>query len=98
MPLTHADYKHSVTFHSDDLFVVACLRALSKYSQRTGNNQIPWGGTKDHEWASSNNKVTFHFSTPAYRDLMVKQVERLLPTSLWDIVGKSESDPARKQS
>lgn len=29
--------------------VVNCLRALSKYSQRTSNDNIPWGGTKDSD-------------------------------------------------
>lgn len=46
----HSSYKFSVTIRSDDLATVNCLRALSQYSQRTGNNRIPWGGTKDDDW------------------------------------------------
>lgn len=47
---THADHKYSITVHTDDFPLLGCLRALAKYSQRTGNNQIPWGGTKDKDW------------------------------------------------
>ena len=50
MATLHAMYKHSVTIHTDDLAVVNCLRALSELSQRTGNNRISWGGTKDRDW------------------------------------------------
>ena len=42
----HSRYCFSVTIHSDDLAVVNCLRALSQFGQATGNNRIPWGGTK----------------------------------------------------
>ncbi len=38
----HAKHRFSITVHSDDLAVVYCLRALAKFSQKTGNNQIPW--------------------------------------------------------
>ena len=46
----HKDYKFSITVHSEDLAVVNCLRSLSQYSQKTSNNRIPWGGTKDADW------------------------------------------------
>ena len=43
---THADHKFSITMFSNDLAVVNCLRSLSKFSQKTGNNNIPWGVLK----------------------------------------------------
>ena len=94
---THADHKYSVTIHSDDLPVVNCLRALSKYSQRTGNNNIPWGGTKDKDWERDRHHVTFRFSTREYRDGFVAEVERLLPKGLWREVVRRDDDPAHPQ-
>lgn len=64
----HADHKFSITVQSDDLAVINCLRALSKYSQKTGNNNIPWGRTKDLDWEKKGHEVTFHFSDPRYRE------------------------------
>lgn len=92
---THADHKFSITIHSDDLAVVNCLRSLSKYSQKTGNNNIPWGGTKDSDWKSSGHEVTFHFSDQAYRFGFVSELKRLLPTSLWREVRTADNDPAK---
>ncbi|MBI4936797.1 MAG: hypothetical protein HY846_01005 [Nitrosomonadales bacterium] len=63
----HASYKFSLTIHSNDLAVVNCLRALSKFSQKSGNNRIPWGGTKDVDWKWDGHSVTFRFTTPEYR-------------------------------
>src|SRR5438552_11450911 len=93
----HSQHKFSVTIKTDDLAVVNCLRALAKFSQKTGNNNIPWGGTKDGEWRQANNLVTFRFSTPKYRDGFVDEVGRLLPSDLWSIVNKSDQDPAKPQ-
>lgn len=93
MPL-HAHYKFSITIHSDELAVVYCLRALSKYSQRTGNNNISWGGTKDRIWKKNNHQVTFHFSDPAYREDFVSKSRDLLPMSLWTEIRRSDNDPA----
>ena len=93
---SHQDYKHSVTIHTDDLAIVNCLRALSQYSQRTGNNRIPWGNTKDLDWQNSNNYVTFRFSNPSYRDFFISEIKRILPLNLWDEVKMSDNDPARK--
>jgi len=94
----HSDHKYSITMHADDLPVIGCLRALSKYSQRTGNNQIPWGGTKDRDWERNHHRITFHFSSAEYRDLFVSEVLRLLPPDLWREVKRSDSDPASPQS
>ena len=91
---THSDHRFSITVHTDDLAVVNCLRALSKYCQRTGNNNIPWGGTKDRDWETAKHEVKFRFSDPAYRDLFVGEVTRLLPRGLWSEVDRGDSDPA----
>jgi len=65
--MSHAAYKYSITVKSDDLAVVNCLRSLSQYSQKSGNNRIPWGGTKDKDWERDSHSVTFHFTKPEYR-------------------------------
>jgi len=67
MAFTHADYRFSVTLHTDDRAVVNCLRALSQISQLTGNGRIPWGGTKDADWERDAHEVFFRFTLPAYR-------------------------------
>lgn len=90
----HADHKVSVTIQTDDLAVVNCLRALSKYSQKTGNNNIPWGGTKDRDWKAQHHQLTFHFSDPAYRDGFLSELKRLLPKSLWNETDRDDNDPA----
>lgn len=91
----HADHKFSITVQSDDLAVINCLRALSKYSQKTGNNNIPWGRTKDRDWEKKGHEVTFHFSDPRYRDGFGLEATRLLPKSLWKAVSTNDNDPAR---
>ena len=96
--MSHADYKFSVSVHSDDLAVVNCLRSLAQFSQQSGNNRIPWGGTKDHDWRGSGNTVTFHFTTAEYRAGFVREASRLLPKSLWSVVAESDNDPATPQS
>lgn len=89
------DYKYSITIQSDDLAVVNCLRALSQYSQKTGNNRIPWGGTKDTDWKQNGNSVTFRFSKPEYREGFITEISRLLPRDLWVEHGRSDNDPAK---
>ena len=96
--MTHASYKFSITVHSDDLAVVNCLRSLSQYSQQSGNNRIPWGGTKDHDWKRDGHSVTFRFTTPAFRSGFLTEAKRLLPQGLWSIVRQSDNDPASPQS
>jgi hypothetical protein len=94
----HAAYRFGITIHSDDLAVVNCLRSLSQFSQKTGNNRICWGGTKDRDWEQEGHRVTFRFSRPEYREGFVAEVNRLLPLSLWREVARSDSDPARPQA
>ena len=95
--MSHATYKFSITVKTDDLAVVNCLRSLSEYSQKTGINRIPWGGTKDKDWKRDGHNVTFRFTTPEYRSGFVAEVRRLLPASLWSVVRQSDSDPASPQ-
>jgi hypothetical protein len=93
---THADHRYSITIRTDDLAVVNCLRALSKYCQKTGNNNIPWGGTKDRDWQRDRHEVTFRFSDPTFRSDYVSELHRLLPSSLWTEVRRSDDDPAKR--
>lgn len=97
MTISHAEYKYSVTIHSEDLAVVNCLRSLSEFSQNTGNNRVPWGGTKDSDWKRDRSCVTFRFTTPDYREGFLAQGKRLLPKHLWSAVRKSDNDPAKPQ-
>lgn len=93
----HSQHKYSVTIHTDDLAVVGCLRALAKYSQQTGNNNIPWGGTKDVDWIRNSHNVAFHFSQPKYREGFVAELNRLLPAILWKVISTGDNDPATPQ-
>lgn len=93
----HAAYRYSVSLHSDDLAVVNCLRSLSQFSQKTGNNRITWGGTKDRDWERDGHTVTFRFSEARYRDGFAAEVNRLLPHALWREVGRKDNDPATPQ-
>jgi len=90
----HHKYKYSVTIQTDDLAVVNCLRALSQYSQKTGNNRIAWGNTKDSDWEKHNKRVTFRFTSKEYRGGFLSEVERLLPNNLWTEYAQSDNDPA----
>ena len=90
----HSKYKYSITLQTDDLPVVNCLRALSQYSQKSGNVRIPWGNTKGRDWERDNHQVTFRFTTPEYREGFVSEVKRLLPKGLWKEIARSNNDPA----
>lgn len=92
----HADYKYSVTIQSDDTPLVAALRGLAWYSQRTGNKQIAWGGTKARDWEKSGHRVTFHFSSEIYRTEFLENAARLFPSG-WREINQSNSDPAIPQ-
>jgi hypothetical protein len=95
---THADYRFSITIHTDYPSVVGCLRALSQFSQQSGNVRIPSGGTKEPDWEGNDHKVTFRFTSPAYRQGFVEEAERVLRPGLWQEVGRSDCDPATPQS
>jgi hypothetical protein len=90
----HSNYKFSITIQSADLAVVNCLRGLSLFSQKSGNNRISWGGTGEREWRRDSNQVTFRFNAPSYRAAFLTEAERLLPKQLWSVVRQSDQDPA----
>ena len=94
----HSGYKFSITIHSEDLAVVGCLRSLSQFSQKSENNRIPWGGTKEPDWKRDGHSVTFRFTTPDYRSGFVAEAKRLLPISLWSVIAQSDNNPAKRQS
>lgn len=91
----HAAYKYSITIYTDDLAVVYCLRTLSQYSQKTGNNRVTSGNTKKSDWDSNNHRVTLRFSNPEYREGFVSEIKRLLPKDLWAEDSRSDNDPAK---
>jgi hypothetical protein len=94
----HSNFRFSVTLQTDDLAIVYCLRALSDYSQDTGNSRITWGGTKDEDWRAADRRMTVRFSQPAYREDFVATATRLLPNGSWREVSRSDQDPATPQS
>ena len=94
MSTTHEDHHYSVSMRSGDLAVVGCLRALSQHCQKTGNARIPWGGTSREEWKRKGKVVTFHFSEPGYREDLIREAARLLPSALYSIVEQKDDDPA----
>jgi hypothetical protein len=91
----NSDHRFSVTVHSDDLAVIGCLRALAKFAHATGNNNIPWGNTKDSHWKAAGNRVTFHFTSPVYRKNFADHAGRLLLQDSWALETQSDNDPAR---
>jgi len=90
----HSEHRFSITVHSDDLAVVGCLRALAKFAQATGNNNIPWGNTKDSDWKAAGNRVTFHFTSAAFQTSFLDHARRLLPKDAWTPENQSDNDPA----
>lgn len=95
---THADHKYSVTVHTDLRPALYCLRALSKVAQQTGNNQIPWGATKDKDWLRDNREVTFRFSSPSYRKDFLDLAKKILKDETWVLRRESNNDPAKPQN
>ena len=94
----HSLFRFSVTIASGDLAIVHCLRALSQFSQKTGNVRIPWGGTKEDDWKRDGKRVTFHFSKTEYREGFLAESRRLLPPALWQEMARSDNDPAKPAS
>ena len=94
----HDNYHYSVSILTDDEALLHCLRALSQYAQVDGNTRIPWGGTKKGDWERENHRATFRFSRTAYRNCFIKEIQRLLPNTLFKIVGTNDSDPAKPQT
>ena len=94
----HAKYRFSITISTDDEAVLQCLRALSLYAQATGNNRIPWGGTKRKDWERGNHRITFHFSATEYRTKFKEEALRVLTLGSWQKIGERDDDPAIPQS
>jgi len=95
---THQDHHYSITVQTPDLAILNCLRALSAYAQETGNSRTVWGGTGEEEWSTSDNRVTFNFSDPAYRSKFKQEAFRVLPYSSWEVTEEQDDDPARPKS
>lgn len=95
---THAEHRFSATVHTRDPAVLYCLRALADYSQKTGNTRIVWGGTRREDWERQAHQVTFHFSSPTYREGFLLESQRLLPAESWEKIRESDNDPAHRQS
>jgi hypothetical protein len=94
----HASYRYSVTIASDDLAVVNCLRALAQFSQKDGNNRVPWGGPKTIDWQRDEKRVTFCFNDPKFRHDLLSEAARLLPAGSWQVVVMRDDDPALPRS
>jgi len=94
----HDRFRFSISVRTDDEAVLQCLRALSQFAQQTGNKRIPWGGTKKSDWLDGGRIATFRFTAERYRQDFVGEVERLLPSDLWQIVATSDDDPASPQA
>ncbi len=95
--MIHADYKFSITIHSDDLTVVHCLRALADYSEKSKLKKIAWGNTGEKDWERDGRRVIFHFSNPSYRDRFVTEAKRVLRQNLWKIDDTKDDNPAKKE-
>ena len=87
----HSEYHYSVTIKTDDEGIVSCLRALSQYTQLTGNKRIPWGGTGKSNWVRDGRCVTFFFSEPEYRRIFIKEISRLLPKALLEKIKEDDN-------
>ena len=92
----HSDHRFSITVYSDDLAIIGCLRALAQFAQASGNNRIAWGNTKESDWKAAGNRVTFRFTTAAYRESFLDHARRLLLKDSWTPEGRSDNDPARR--
>ncbi|MEN9661756.1 MAG: hypothetical protein RL324_705 [Verrucomicrobiota bacterium] len=97
MSTTHKEFHFSVTIHTDDKFLLGCLRALSQEAQSEINVRIPWGGTKASDWIRRNHRATFRFTSAAKRELFLREAQRLLPQELWKVTGTNDDDPASPQ-
>ena len=86
-------YNFIISIHTVDLAVLNCLRGLSQYAQRSGNNRMPWSEATDKEWQRDGRTVTFRFTTADYCRGFLLEARRLLPASLWSVVGDREDLP-----
>jgi hypothetical protein len=95
--ITHDDYHFSITVHTEDIAILYCLRGLTDYSERSTLKKIAWGNTKGEDWKRDGQSVTFHFSSPSYRNKFTQESIRVLPAGSWSKVRESDNDPAVRQ-
>ena len=86
-------YKYSIKIKSDDHTAVYCLRAIAKFAQRTGNNNIPVGGTSDEIWRKNGNTVIFRFTSIEFRNLFKTEVKRLLSNDFYCFLDEDDNNP-----
>ena len=91
MAVRDKDYHFSVTLLIEELPVLYCLRALSMFSQKTGNVYKPWKKAGKKEW-ERNHIVSFHFTSPDYRSEFIRLSNELL-ADRWENVGDSDDNP-----
>ena len=92
---SHSDHRFSITVHTDQLVVLQCLRAVADFAQDKGNKRIAWGNTKESDWKANDGRVSFHFTTDAYRQSFLDNAGKVLLTGSWNVVSRSDNDPAR---
>jgi hypothetical protein len=95
-----ADYERcrfSITCHTTDVAVLHCLRSLCELHVVGCPKQIGWGGSTQASWRSTQNCVTFRFTSPADRDAFAQDANRLLVSASWREVSRRDDDPARRQ-
>jgi len=93
---THNDFKHSIDVHTDDLAIVYCLRAISDKVQKSRNQRIAWGNTKNTDWRNNKNCVTFRFTEKEYRENFKKEALRMLNNNLFEFGSEKDNNPATK--
>ena len=97
----HNRFRFSITCHTDDLAVLFCLRALSRWAQPSrglgrGGREVGYGGTKDSDWRGAAHNATFRFTDDRFRKLFITKARELLPER-WKMVSENQDDPATRQ-
>lgn len=67
-------YKYSITIQTKGAGTLHCLRALSRFAQKTENINTPCKGTNEIFWKENNYCATFRFTCPTYRNNFIKQI------------------------
>jgi len=96
MSYDHQLFKYSIKCYTTDEAVLHCLRALCQYAEESAKKQIGWGGTKKTTWKTQGCTFTVRFTSPKYRDIFVKEANKLLP-GLWKEIERNDNDPATPQ-
>jgi len=93
MSADHDRFHFSITCKTDDLFVLACLRAICHTCEQAPKPHIAWGGTGEDAWKKAGNRATFRFTNSEYRNRFVQEANRLLGGH-WQICDTNDNDPA----